>query len=262
MRTNIIKAATFAAIFTVATPTVNAFDLKDLLSKAGEAVENGTVTDMIEGVFSTSDLQVSDLAGVWTSTGSAVSFQSEDFLSKAGGTAAASTIENKINPYFKKYGLTGAIFTIQTDGAFTLQLKKTTLKGTITKSSDSNFVITFQAFGKSNLGNITTYIQKTSSSMDIMFDASKLQSLMTSIASITKMSVAQTVSQMLNSYDGICIGFKLSKTGTVEGESTSTSTSIKDLFNKAGSSNSTETQTETNSTKSTTNSIINLFKKK
>ena len=175
-----IKVIVFAIIIAVGSVKASAdisdvLNINDILNMLEESVENGSVEDMIEGVFSTSKIEVSDLAGEWTSTGSAVCFQSENLLNKAGGVAAASTLESKINPYFEKYGLTGAVFTISSDGTFTLKVKKISVQGTITKVDEGVFDFAFQAFGKKRIGTLKTYIQKTSKSMDIMFDASKLQ---------------------------------------------------------------------------------------
>lgn len=239
--------------------SASAFDIKDLLNQAGQALENGSVTDIIEGVLSTSDLEVKDLAGVWTSTGSAVAFQSEDLLSQAGGVAMASTIESKINPYFTKYGIVGSVITIQTDGSFSMTLKKTTLKGKIVKGENNKFILSFEAFGKNNLGNANLYIQKTSTSMDLMFDASKLKTILSSIASLSKKGLGNSLNTFLNSYNGICIGFKMSKTGKVEGESES-STSISDLFNKDKSSESSSSSSKEEETEK--GSVKDLFKKK
>ena len=238
--------------------SASAFDIKDLLNQAGQAFENGNVTDIIEGVLSTSNLEVKDLAGVWTSTGSAVAFQSEDLLSQAGGVAMASTLESKINPYFTKYGIVGSVITIQTDGSFSMTLKKTTLKGKIVKGENNKFILSFEAFGKNNLGNVNLYIQKTSTSMDLMFDASKLKTILSSIASLSKKGLGNSLNTFLNSYNGICIGFKMSKTGKVEGESES-STSISDLFNKDKSSESSSSSKEEETEKG---SVKDLFKKK
>ena len=239
--------------------SASAFDIKDLLNQAGEALENGSVTDIIEGVLSTSNLEVKDLAGVWTSTGSAVAFQSEDLLSQAGGVAMASTLESKINPYFTKYGIVGSVITIQTDGSFSMSLKKTTLKGKIVKGENNKFILSFEAFGKNNLGNVNLYIQKTSTSMDLMFDASKLKTILSSIASLSKKGLGNGLNTFLNSYNGICIGFKMSKTGKVEGESES-STSISDLFNKDKSSESSSSSSKEEETEKV--SVKDLFKKK
>ena len=239
--------------------SASAFDIKDLLNQAGQALENGSVTDIIEGVLSTSNLEVKDLAGVWTSTGSAVAFQSEDLLSQAGGVAMASTLESKINPYFTKYGIVGSVITIQTDGSFSMSLKKTTLKGKIVKGENNKFILSFEAFGKNNLGNVNLYIQKTSTSMDLMFDASKLKTILSSIASLSKKGLGNSLNTFLNSYNGICIGFKMSKTGKVEGESES-STSISDLFNKDKSSESSSSSSKEEETEK--GSVKDLFKKK
>ena len=67
-------------------------DLKDILGAGGGALGN-----IVEGVFTKSDLTVADLEGEWTSTGSAVTFQSDNFLKKAGGTAAAGAVESKLD---------------------------------------------------------------------------------------------------------------------------------------------------------------------
>lgn len=251
-----IKSIILLAALALGGNTAVAFDFNSILNGLGEAVENGTVTDILEGVFATSDIQVQDLAGEWTSTGSAVCFQSENFLNKAGGIAAASTIESKLNPYYEKYGLTGAVFTIQTDGTFTLQVKKIKLQGTITKKDDGNFTFEFQALGKIKIGAITTYVQKTSSSMDVMFDASKLQNLMSSVASLTGNSMAQTASSLLNSYEGICVGFKLNKSGNV-----STSSTQQQTVTPTQTTTTTEEPAE-EETDDVKNTLLNLFKKK
>ena len=258
MNKSVMKFLSACIIASSTFVSASAFDIKDLLNQAGQALENGSVTDIIEGVLSTSDLEVKDLAGVWTSTGSAVAFQSEDLLSQAGGVAMASTLESKINPYFTKYGIVGSVITIQTDGSFSMSLKKTTLKGKIVKGENNKFILSFEAFGKNNLGNVNLYIQKTSTSMDLMFDASKLKTILSSIASLSKKGLGNSLNTFLNSYNGICIGFKMSKTGKVEGESES-STSISDLFNKDKSSESSSSSKEEETEKG---SVKDLFKKK
>ena len=258
MNKSIIKFLSACVIASSTFVSASAFDIKDLLNQAGQAFENGNVTDIIEGVLSTSNLEVKDLAGVWTSIGSAVAFQSEDLLSQAGGVAMASTLESKINPYFTKYGIVGSVITIQIDGSFSMTLKKTTLKGKIVKGENNKFILSFEAFGKNNLGNANLYIQKTSTSMDLMFDASKLKTILSSIASLSKKGLGNSLNTFLNSYNGICIGFKMSKTGKVEGESES-STSISDLFNKDKSSESSSSSKEEETEKG---SVKDLFKKK
>lgn len=189
----------------------SAQSLEDIIGKTGSVI-----TNVVEGVFSKSDLTIDDIAGQWTSSGPAVTFQSDNLLKKAGGVATAAAIETKLEPYYKQYGLNGTVITIQHDGTFTMQVKKLTLKGTITqdKSEKGIFHLKFNILGM-NLGDIKTYVQKTSSSMDIMFDATKMKTLISAIAGLSNNNLASALSKLLDSYDGMCVGFKLSKTADV-----------------------------------------------
>lgn len=186
-----------------------AFDLSGLLGNAGTAV--GSV---VEGLFTQSDITVEQMAGTWTATGSAVCFQSDNFLQKAGGSAAAGTIESKLDPYYKQYGLTGSVLTVQPDGTFTLKVKSFSLKGTIAKRSDGNFDFTFTPFGSFKLGTVKAYVEKPLNGLNVMFDASKLKSLISGVASLTGNSLAKTAGSLLDSYDGLCVGFAFSGTGS------------------------------------------------
>lgn len=216
MKINKFRNLSIACLLLLLPATSYAWDLRDLLSKAGEGLTDGksTVTDILDGVFSKSDLDVKDLVGTWTVKGSAVTFRSENFLQQAGGTAAASVVEKKLDPYYSKYGLTGASLTINKDGTFSLKMKKFTLTGTVTRQKDSktagaNFLFNFSKLGLTSIGEVDAFVSKSLTGMDIMFDASKLQTIMNAVASFSKMQTAQTLSTLLNSYDGICIGFKL-----------------------------------------------------
>ena len=116
---------------------------------------------VLEGVLSKSDLTVADLQGNWKSTGPSVCFQGDNFLKKAGGAAAATAIENKIAPYYNKYGLNGATLTVDKEGNFELAINKLKLKGTVSipKGADKGvFTFSFKAIGKISLGNILSLI--------------------------------------------------------------------------------------------------------
>lgn len=198
----------------------NAQSISDILGKIGQSVKgdnnssgiSGTLGNILEGVFSSSNLTIADLSGNWLSSGPAVCFQGDDVLKKAGGIAAAAAIENKIDPYFKQYGLTGAQLSILEDGSFTLTIKKAKLKGTISQNESGEkgvFDFNFTALGKVKLGAVKTYVQKTSQSMDVMFDAKKLMQLVSVVSKISNIKTLSTLSSILNSYDGLCVGFKM-----------------------------------------------------
>lgn len=179
-------------------------DLTNILGGAGGALGN-----MLEGVFTKTDLSVQDIAGEWTSTGSAVSFQSDNFLKKAGGSAAAGAVENKLDEYYKKFGLTGAVLNIDTDGNFILNIGKVPLKGTLEVADKGIFKFNFNAGGIMKLGSMKAYVEKTPTGLNVMFDADKIKQLMTLAASLSGSKMVSTADQLLKQYDGICIGFKM-----------------------------------------------------
>lgn len=185
----------------IATPAY-AFDLSGILGKVSPQIGN-----VVDGLLTKSDITVAQMAGNWTATGAAVTFQSDNALKKAGGAVAASTIESKLDPYYEKYGLTGSQLTISADGSFVLKVKGISLKGTIEKRSDGNFDFSFTPFGSIKLGTIKAYVEKPLSGLNVMFDATKLKKIMSTVAGFTGNSLATTAASLLDSYEGLCVGF-------------------------------------------------------
>lgn len=215
-----------------------------------------TLGNVIEGVFSSSDISIADMAGEWTSDGPAVCFQGEGFLKKAGGVAAAAAIESKLAPYYEQYGLNNAKLTVTEDGKFTLVLKQLKLSGTITKPANSEagvFEFNFTALNM-KLALVTTYVEKTSSTMDVMFDATKLKKLLSAVAQFSGIQIVQTVSGILDSYDGLCVGFHFSGKSTNTGTGSTLGNILNGLSGGSKSSTSTGSGSKGTSTGTTTKS--------
>ena len=205
-------------------------DLKDILSAGSGAIGN-----LVEGVFTKSDLTVADIAGTWTSTGSAVTFQSDNFLMKAGGSAAAGAVEEKLDPYFSKFGLTGAVLDIDKDGNFTLTIKKMPIKGTLEVKSKGVFTFKFLM----GLGSMDAYVEKSPTNLNVMFDADKIKKIMTFAAKLSKSKMVSAADKVLEQYDGVCIGFKMKGQAAASGDSTTGNSTtdaavnaLKDLLGK------------------------------
>lgn len=189
---------------------------------AGQTVSKttSTITNLLEGVLTRTDIDIKDIAGTYEATGSAVTFKTENALQKAGGVAAAAAIEAQLDPYYEQYGLIGATFTCTEEGQFTLTARNIPLKGTITKQDDGTFMFNFQAFGAIGIGSMTAYIQKTPTSVEIMFDATKLKNLLSIVSKTVGGTLTSTVGTLLDSYDGACMGFNFKKTGAAPASST------------------------------------------
>lgn len=177
----------------------------------------GGLGDMLSGLANkfgvgSSSLTVDKMVGTWKYSSPAVSFQSDNLLMKAGGAAAASQIESKLATYYKTAGFNTLELTIKEDSTFTFKAKLANMSGTITRNeSTGNFVFQFKALGMVNLGSMDAYIVMNGDKMELTFDVSKLMSLLEMAGKITKNSTINTVSSLLNKYDGIRAGFKLTK---------------------------------------------------
>lgn len=242
----IVRAALLGLAMIAGCQQASAFDLKDLLGGNGGG---NTIGNLIEGVFMKSDLTTRDLMGVWTTQKPAVAFKGDNFLKQAGGVAAASAIESKLNPYFNQLGLNGATLTVNADSTFTLKSNKLNMAGSIRQTADGNFIFAIKAFGKLNLGEVPAYVQKTSTSMDVMFDTTKLKTLVSSISKFLNMKSLNIVASILDSNDGLYIGFGMTKTGNVQGEeNNSNSSSLLNILNgrKDSTNNGSSTTTTTN----------------
>lgn len=189
------------------------------LCTVGVSAQNksGGLGDMLSGLANkfgvgSSNLTVEKMVGTWNYSGPAVSFKSDNLLLKAGGAAAASQVESKLEPYYRTAGFTSLVMTINADSTFTFKAKMTNLSGTVTKNDKTgNFVFHFKALKKVSVGSMEAYIVLNGSKMELTFDVSKLMTLIEKAGKITGNSSVKTLSGILNKYDGMTAGFELTK---------------------------------------------------
>ena len=206
--------------------SASAFDPKDLLNGlGGGSSDKSETTDsksssglldalggFVNNVTANSKFTVDDLVGSWSYTSPAVSFQSENALKNIGGAGAATAVESKLEPYYTKLGFNKTTLTVAEDHTFTLKMGVLTLKGTVEKESkDSELVFNFNAFGKISLGKVNAHATKSGSTLNLTFDATRMVQILTKVSSVLNSTAVNTLASLLNSYDGIYMGFKLKK---------------------------------------------------
>lgn len=224
IRTLIVAVAVLAA------STANAQSIGDLLKGLGNG--SSTIGNVIEGVFTKSDLTLQDIEGEYESTGPAVAFKGDNFLKKAGGVAAAAALETKLAPYFKQYGLTGMKLEVDSAANFTMTIKGVKLMGdVICNQGQGTFTFNIKVAGKMKLGQFTAYVEKSGKNLNLMFDATKLKELISMIGRFSGSKLTSTVSSLLDSYDGACIGFKMSCIKEPEKEESGVGSAIGNLLN-------------------------------
>ena len=218
---------TFVFALALATATASTFDPKELLggltgskssddksteqsSESGLGNILGALGGFVNNAVANSNFTVDDLVGTWEYTSPSVTFQSDDALKKIGGAGAATAVESKLAPYYKKLGFNKTSFVVAEDHSFTLKMGLITLKGIVEKDeTDKSLVFNFNAFGKVPLGKVKANATKAGTTLNLTFDATKLIGVLTKVSSKLNISTLNTLASLLNGYDGIYMGFKL-----------------------------------------------------
>ena len=198
MKKYVLSLAVVSALLLVTT-NVQAQSWKDLFNK-----------DNIEKVVNAvTGNQTIDMTGTWTYSGSAIEFESDNLLQKAGGAAAAAVAEKKLDEQLAKVGIKdGQVsFTFNADSNFTSTVGKRTMTGTY--SYDATDKVVHLRYFK--LLNMNAKVNCTSTNMDLLFNSDKLLKLIAFISSKSSSTTLKTISSLADSYDGMMLGFALKK---------------------------------------------------
>ena len=170
--------------------------LKDLLNK--ENIEK--VVNAVTGKSTAS------MEGTWIYTGSAIEFESDNLLQKAGGSVAAGAAESKLNEQLAKVGIKEGqmSFTFNADSTFTAKVGAKSIKGTYSYDTSTQHV-------NLKFMKLIPLSACTSANMDLLFNSDKLLKLITLISSKSNNTTLKTIGSLANSYDGMMLGFALKK---------------------------------------------------
>lgn len=192
-----IKFFLVAAMLLISASGVQAQSIGDLLTGLGKTLVGDKATT------------AASLKGTWTYTGPACEFESDNLLSKAGGSTVSTKIENKITPVLKKYGVQGIVYTFDGKCNYTTKIKKRTIKGTYTFDSKKKTITFKPHYGKEYTANVSIL----SNQMTLVFNADKLMHVLQTISNTAakQNSTAATINTLMKSYNGMRLGFRLKK---------------------------------------------------
>lgn len=199
MKKSVFGQMLVAALLLATASNLQAQSLKDLLNK--ENIE--------KAVNAVTGKNTASMTGTWMFTGSALAFESDNLLQKAGGSLAANAVEKKLDGFLGKVGIEPGemSFTFNSDSTFQTQIKGKSLKGTYRYDSSTQKVnLKF-----SKLLKLNTTVNCTSEQMELLFPSDRLLDLVTFLASKSNNATLQSISSLAESYDGMMLGFTLQK---------------------------------------------------
>ena len=169
------------------------------------SIISGLLNNVIgSGTFSKADL----CAHIWKYSKPGCAFTSENLLAKAGGEIAASKVEEKLSTYYNKFGFSSSNtqFTFTTDGNFSAQIDGKPWQGTYTFDEKTHAIQL-----KGLLLSASGYATKTTNGISLLFDQKKLLSLIKMLSAFKGSSTLSAVGTIANSYDGMRVGFEMTK---------------------------------------------------
>lgn len=173
-------------------------------SSAGSII-SGLLNNVIgSGTFSKEDL----CAHTWKYSKPGCAFTSENLLAKAGGEIAASKVEEKLSTYYNKFGFSSSNtqFAFTTDGNFSAQIDGKPWQGTYTFDEKTHAIHL-----KGLLLSASGYATKTTNGISLLFDQKKLLNLIKMLSTFKGSSTLSAVGSIANSYDGMRVGFEMTK---------------------------------------------------
>lgn len=173
-------------------------------SSAGSII-GGLLNNVIgSGTFSKEDL----CAHTWKYSKPGCAFTSENLLAKAGGEIAASKVEEKLSTYYNKFGFNSSNtqFAFTTDGNFSAQIDGKPWQGTYTFDEKTHAIHL-----KGLLLSASGYATKTTNGISLLFDQKKLLNLIKMLSAFKGSSTLSAVGTIANSYDGMRVGFEMTK---------------------------------------------------
>lgn len=174
-------------------------------SSAGSSITNGILNNVIgSGTFSKQDL----CAHTWKYSKPGCAFTSENLLAKAGGEIAANKVEEKLGEYYSKFGLSGSntYFTFKTDGTFAAKIDGKSWQGNYTFDEKTHAIQM-----KGLLLSMSGYATKTTNGISLLFDQTKLLNLIKTMGALKGSSTLSAIGTIANNYDGMRVGFEMSK---------------------------------------------------
>lgn len=174
-------------------------------SSAGSSIINGILNNVIgSGTFSKQDL----CAHTWKYSKPGCAFTSENLLAKAGGEIAANKVEEKLGEYYSKFGFSGSntYFTFKTDGTFAAKIDGKSWQGNYTFDEKTHAI-----HMKGLILSMSGYATKTTNGISLLFDQKKLLNLIKTIGSLKGNSTLSALGTIANNYDGLRVGFEMTK---------------------------------------------------
>ena len=228
MKRIFLAIAMFAMVTTASAQGLSGLFGKLLGGSSSSSDAASTVTNVLGSLLGSAvPLSESMLEGTWNYSGTACVLESDAALANIGGTVVTEKVEKKLDGYLAKVGVkaNASSFTFIGNDSCVFAIGSRQISGNYTLDANEKKIY-FSFYGGLNF---TTHVAYNVTSMNIVFDADRLLTLIKAVSSKVASSTGSVgnaaqattlgtasatlgaMSSLLDSYDGMMLGMKLVK---------------------------------------------------
>lgn len=182
--------------------------LNNVVSNTASNSETGNlISNLIASVAGDLTTTSASVVSTWKYSAPSVQFESQDYLSQAGGVAIAEKLEDKLASIYKLVSIKPGkmVFTFDANGGMTYSVGMVQRQGTYTFDNATKTMMLTTASGTS----FKCYVTVSGNNMLLTFDGDKFLNFMKTLGS--RFSLLNTASSIAGRYEGMKIGFKFEK---------------------------------------------------
>lgn len=164
-----------------------------------------TLMNLLSGALIPTEMQI---VGTWAYQSPAVVFTSQNALASLGGNVVSSGIENKMQTYLAKYGITSGSTTItfNQDKTFVINTKNRNITGTY---SIVNKAVQMTFTGRTQPCRMTP--QLDNGTLVIVADATKIKDFLQGIGSDNGSQELGMLTNIMQQFNGMQLGIRMQK---------------------------------------------------
>lgn len=174
----------------------------------GGLANANTANSLLNMVIGGVKISQDQLVGTWYYSAPGCAFTSDKLLAKAGGAVAAGQVKEKLQSVYNSVGISSnnTAFAFDANGKFQANIKGIPLSGTYTYDPSTCAIKM-----KATLLTLTGYVTRTTNGMALTFESKKLLTVFQAATALTGNSTLSTVGDISKQFDGVRVGFELSK---------------------------------------------------
>lgn len=176
-------------------------------NNSGSSIGSNALGGLLDLVVGSVKLSQTDIIGTWSYVEPACAFTSENLLAKAGGSVAAKTVNEKLQPVYNSLHISSGNtqLTFNENGQFTGKIGGFPMSGTYTFDAANGLV------KMKSLTTFTAHLTRSTQGMNFTFESKKILTLLQTVSALSGNTTLSTIGDISKQFNGVRLGFAMKK---------------------------------------------------